>query len=362
MAKEAMVTRLFRIMLACAVTGIMAGCSAPPGPVPQAPVPQAPAPQSHATPGPATQNTVPDASTAASPGPDAGTAASPGPACQRSQLTAGGLGISAAAGTGILTIRITNVSTRSCSLQGRPAVAFLDAAGRTLPVAEPALLGVPRTLVPLVAQPGRSTAGFVVTTADVQQPGEHCQAVTALRIALPAVPGSFRVGGLSNLDYRYSVCESEAAISPIAAATLLDEYAPAFPACNAAWLVASAAVQANPAAGTKIVVTVTNHTTAACTLGGYPDAILTSGSGPAVLAYRAGQANALLPAPAIPRPVTLIDGASASATLATAAPNQRCHTWSVLSVALPGGPGTLRINRAFDICGAAPGAGAFVAG
>jgi hypothetical protein len=340
MAKEAVVTRPFRIMLACAAAGITAGCYAP-----QAPAPQAPA-------------AAPDASTAASPRP-ATAAASPGPACRRSQLTAGGIGISAAAGTGILTIRITNVSTRGCSLQGRPSVAFLDAAGRTLPVAEPALPQVPRTLVPLGAQPGTSTAGFVVTTADVQQPGESCQAVKTLRIALPSVPGSFIVGGLSNIDFRYSVCESEAAVSPIAAGALLDEYAPAFPPCNAEWLRASAAVKTSPAAGTKIVVTVTNHTTAACTLDGYPDASLTS-SGPAVLAYRAGRANALLPAPAISRPVTLIDGASASATLATAAPSQRCHTWSVLSVALPGGSGTLRINRPFDVCGAAPGAGAFV--
>jgi Protein of unknown function (DUF4232) len=111
------------------------------------------------------------------------------------------------------------------------------------------------------------------------------------------------------------------------------------------------------------VVTVTDRTTAPCTIDGYPDATLTSSSGPAVLTYRAGRANVLLRAPESPRPVTLVDGASASATLATAVPDQRgsqCHTWSALSIGLPGGSGTLRINRAFDICGAAPGAGAFV--
>jgi hypothetical protein len=32
----------------------------------------------------------------------------------------------------------------------------------------------------------------------------------------------------------------------------------------------------------------------------------------------------------------------------------------MLSVAIPDGSGTLRINRAFDVCGAAPAAGAFV--
>jgi hypothetical protein len=58
--------------------------------------------------------------------------------------------------------------------------------------------------------------------------------------------------------------------------------------------------------------------------------------------------------------VTLIDGASASAALATAASNPRssqCHAWNALSVTLPGGSGTLRINRTLDVCGTAPGAG-----
>ena len=87
-------------------------------------------------------------------------------------------------------------------------------------------------------------------------------------------------------------------------------------------------------------MTVTDHSTAPCTIDGYPDAALTSSSGPAVLAYQAGRANALLPVPAMPRPVTLVYGASASATLATAVPDQRgsqCHTWSALSIGPPRG-------------------------
>jgi Protein of unknown function (DUF4232) len=360
MAKEAVVARPFRVMMACAGAVIVAGCSVPQGPVTQGPATHDTVPLMHGT--------VPHASTAARPRPAAAvpTAASPGtaiPACRRSQLAAGGLGISAAAGTGILTIRITNVSPRSCSLQGRPAVAFLDAAGQALRVAKPAMPGVPRTVVPLPAQAGYSTAGFVITTADDQMPGEPCQAVTALRVVLPSVPGSFTVGGLSNPDFHYTVCESAAAISPIAAAALIDGYAPAFQACLPAWLRASAVVQATSAAGTRLVVTVTNRSTAPCTLDGYPDATLTTSSGPAALAYRAGRADALLPAPAFPRPVTLVDGASASAVLATAAPDQcgsQCRTWSALSIGLPGGPGALRINRAFGVCGAVPGAGAFV--
>ena len=358
-----------RLMMACAVAGAVAGCSAPQGPAPQGP----------ATHGSVTHSTAPGGSTAASLRPAAATrAASPRtavPVCSRSQLVAGGLGVSAAAGTAIVTIRVTNVSSRGCSLEGRPAVTFLGAAGQALPVAVSALTGVGRAVVPLVPHTGppapyatlgdRTTAGFVVTTADDMQPGEPCQAVTALRIALPSVPGSFVIGGFSNPDFRFSVCEFSAGVSPVAAAALIDGYAPAFPACLASWFGASVAVQATSAAGTRLVVTVTSHTTAPCTIDGYPDASLTSGSSPVVLGYRAGRANALLPAPAIPRPVTLLDGASASAVLATAAPDPhspQCRAWSTLSVVLPGDSAALRINRTVDVCGAVPGAGAFVAG
>jgi len=296
------------------------------------------------------------------------------PACRRSQLVAGGLGISAAAGTAILTIRVTNVSPRACSLQGRPTVSFLDAAGRALRVAEPTMTLVRRAVVPLVPQTGllrpyaplgdSPTAGFVVTTADDMMPAEPCRAVSAVRIALPSVPGSFTVGGLSNPEFRFAVCEFSAGVSPIAVGALIDGYAPAFPACLASQLDASVAVQADSASGTRLMVTVTNHTAATCTIDGYPDVSLTSSGGPAVLAYRAGRANALLPAPAMSRPVTLIDGGSASAALATAGPNtrgSRCQAWSALSAALPGGSGALRISRTLDVCGAVPGAGAFVA-
>jgi Protein of unknown function (DUF4232) len=344
-------------MMACAVAGIVVGWAAT---------------QRAARQGSVTQRVVPGGSTRASLRPAAPEAASPRPAiptCRRSQLAVGGLGTSAATGTGIITIRVTNISPRSCSLQGRPAVTFLDAAGRALPVAESTMTLIHRAVVPLVPQTGSTTAGFVVTTADVLQPGEPCEAVAAVRIALPSVPGWFIVGGLGS-PYDYSVCGRgflfPAGVSPIAVAALIDEYAfPAFPACLASQLDASVAVQANSASGTRLVVTVTNHTTAICTIDGYPNASLMSSSGPAVLAYRAGRANALLPAPAFSQLVALGGGASASAALATAAPDARgsqCHAWSALSVALPGGSGTLRINRTLDICGAVPGAGAFVAG
>jgi Protein of unknown function (DUF4232) len=294
----------------------------------------------------------------------AGTAS---PACRRSQLVVGGLGISTAAGTSIVTIRVTNVSARSCSVEGRPTVTFLGAAGRALPVAESALAQVQRAVVPLVPHTYSTTAAFVITTGDDMQPGEPCEAVAALRVALPAVTGSFVVGGLSNPDFRYTLCGRgfPAAVSPMAASALIDGYAPAFPACVATQLRAAVAVQGSSARGTRLVVTVTNRSAAVCTVDGYPQASLTGGSGPGVLAYRAGRANALLPAPSLPRPVTLTDGASASAVLATAAPDTRrarCRVWAALSVALPGGgSGALRIKGTLEVCGAAPGAGAFAA-
>ena len=342
-----------RIVMACAVAGIVAGCSAPHGPVAY---------------GSATHRTAPRGSSAAGLRLVAAhETASPGPAistCKRSQLVAGGLGTSAAAGTGVTTIRVTNVSSRGCSLEGRPNVTFLDAAGRPLRVAESTMTSVHRAAVRLVPDTGSATAGFVFTTPDDMQPGEPCQTVAALRIKLPSVAGSFVIGGLNNPDFRFTVCEYSAVISPVTVAALLDGYAPAFMACHAAWLEASVAVQADSASGTRLLVTVTNHSAAVCTIDGYPGASLTSGS-VAILSYRAGRADALLSAPAVPRPVTLIDGASASAVLATAAPNPRssqCRAWSALSVMLPGGSGALRVTRTLDVCGVAPGAGAFVAG
>jgi Protein of unknown function (DUF4232) len=247
-------------------------------------------------------------------------------------------------------------------------VVFLNAAGWALPVGEGALSWVRRAVVPLGAQTGGTTAAFVITTADVMQPGERCEAVAALRFTVPSVAGSFVVGGLSNPDFRYAVCGPgfPAAVSPVAAEALIDGYAPAFPGCVAAQLRAAVAVRTGSALGTRLVLTVTNRSTAVCTVDGYPAASLAGGGGAAVLVYRAGWANALLAEPAVPRPVTLIDGASASAVLATAAPGARggqCRAWQALTVALPGGViGMLRIGRAFEVCGAAPGAGAFVAG
>ena len=54
--------------------------------------------------------------------------------CTPSQLAVGGFGTSAAAGTGVVTVRIEDTSSLPCSLKGYPLVTFLNSAGTPLPV------------------------------------------------------------------------------------------------------------------------------------------------------------------------------------------------------------------------------------
>jgi hypothetical protein len=120
MAEEAVVMRPSRMMMACAVAWILAVIIV---------VSLATALAQHGSTGSSLRPAAPVAPRAASP-------RTVIPTCRRSQLVTGGLGVSAAAGTAIVTIRVTNVSPRTCSLEGRPAIVFLDAAGRALRVTE----------------------------------------------------------------------------------------------------------------------------------------------------------------------------------------------------------------------------------
>src|ERR1700690_763336 len=52
--------------------------------------------------------------------------------CRGGQLAVGGLGSSAAAGTVILTVRVTDISGAACSIAGSPAVAFVGSGGVSL--------------------------------------------------------------------------------------------------------------------------------------------------------------------------------------------------------------------------------------
>ena len=286
--------------------------------------------------------------------------------CKDDQLTVGGLGNSTAAGTAVLTVRVTNLSPHQCSLDGRPTVTFLDPSGRVVPVHEATLARVHRGRVFLVPQTDAMTAGFVITTGDDMERHALCTPVAALRVVLPSVSGSFSVVGMSSPGLTFSVCGHgyPAEVSAIATNGQIDGYALQYPACLASQLHESVTNGATSLAGTVLQVTVTNHTTATCTVEGYPAATMSSNSGPVVLAYQSGRGNPMLPTTAVARPVTLVDGASASAMLATSVLHPQsapCDTWSALSIELPGDSGVLRVDRPFNICGDTAGDGAFVA-
>jgi hypothetical protein len=288
------------------------------------------------------------------------------PTCRYDQLAVGGIGNSSAAGTAIMTVRITNLSPHQCSLDGNPTVTFLEPSGRIVPVHEATLDRVHRGRVLLVPQTDAMTAGFVITTADGMEPHTPCTPVAALRVVLPSVSGWFSVGGLISPDLTFSVCGHgyPAEVSAIATNAQIDGYALQYPACLATQLRVSVTNGATSQAGTVFRVTVTNHTTATCTVEGYPSAAMSSNSGPVVFAFQSGRGNRMLPTPAVARPVTLVDGASASAVLATSVLNSQstsCRTWSAISIALPGNTGVLRVNRPFVVCGDIAGDGAFAA-
>jgi hypothetical protein len=167
-------------------------------------------------------------------------------------------------------------------------------------------------------------------------------------------------------DLTYSVCGHgyPAEVSAIATNAQIAGYALQYPPCLASQLHVSVINAEASLAGTVLRLTVTNHTTATCTIEGYPTATMSSNSGPVVLAYQSGRGNPMLPTPAVARPVTLVDGASASTMLATSVLHPQsapCDTWSALSIELPGNSGVLRVDRPFDVCGDTAGEGAFVA-
>src|ERR1700689_3678552 len=116
------------------------------------------------------------------------------PACTSSQLTIGGIGASAATGTGIVTLRATNISKFTCRIEGQPHVSFIEAVGSAIPVyvshngPGPAF-AAPK---PVVLAPG-AEAGFVITSADDMDPKFACRTAAELKVDLPRVRGTATV-------------------------------------------------------------------------------------------------------------------------------------------------------------------------
>ncbi len=114
--------------------------------------------------------------------------------CTPSQLAVGGFGTSAAAGTGVVTIRIEDTSSLPCSLKGYPLVTFLNSAGTPLHVTVSHTgiwpPGVPRIVLP----PGEAaSAGFIILSSDIQQTSTPCPVATSISVTPPNMSASFKV-------------------------------------------------------------------------------------------------------------------------------------------------------------------------
>ena len=143
--------------------------------------------------------------------------------CTPSQLTVGGFGTSAAAGTGVVTIRIEDTSSLPCSLTGYPVVTFLNSAGTPLHVTVSHTgiwpPGVPRIVLP----PGEAaSAGFIILSSDIQQTSTPCPVATSISVTPPNMSASFKVDTAVQVLGIF-LCRPGSAvdISPIVKVTLL---------------------------------------------------------------------------------------------------------------------------------------------
>ena len=144
-------------------------------------------------------------------------------ACTASQLTVGGFGTSAAAGTQVVTIKIEDVSLLPCSLTGYPQVTYLESAGTPLLVAVSHGSGIwPQGVSKIVLRPGEAaSAGFIVLSSDVS--ARPCPFATSIRVRLPNVATMFAVDTATLLGPGIALCGtgSPVSISPIVKGALL---------------------------------------------------------------------------------------------------------------------------------------------
>lgn len=298
--------------------------------------------------------------------------------CTAGQLAVGGLGSSTAAGTVILTVRVTDVSVDKCTLDGYPVVTFVGAHGAALQVSAAhagpgAAFGSPR---PVVLNPSSgSTAAFVVTSMDDMAPQQHCAAVSAIRTRLPGAAGTF----VTDVPPPYQLCRGSVAspgsgpfpvnVSAITRNSIAAGYAPAWPECQPEELRISVGKEfaASGAGGYLVTLATKFQPGPLCTMDGYPRVVLLNSAGAVVVRFWAGRSAGTLPPVARPRPVTV--GAQDRAQFIFEAADYRagadggrgaaCPTSTVLVVTLPSG-GELIEHGRFELC-LRGGVGAFTA-
>ncbi len=298
--------------------------------------------------------------------------------CSAGQLAVGGLGSSAATGTVLLTVRVTDVSVDQCTLRGYPGVTFIGLHGAALQVSAAhagpgAAFGRPR---PMVLNPSSNpTAAFVITSTDDMVPQQHCDAVRAVRTRLPGNAGSFVTDVPPPYElYRGSVSSLGTGpfpvdISGITSNSVAAAYAPAWPACQPEELRMSMGEEfaASGTGAYPVTLAARSQPGPLCTLDGYPGAVLLDSAGSLVVRFRAGHSAGTFPPVARPSPVTVGGHDKAQFVLeaadwraaANGGTGGACPTSTALVVTLPGG-GQLVAHGKFQLC-LNGGVGAFIA-
>ncbi|MDA8309742.1 MAG: DUF4232 domain-containing protein [Actinomycetota bacterium] len=291
--------------------------------------------------------------------------------CRAAQLVVGGLGSSTAAGTVIVTVRVTNVSRTTCSVAGRPMLSFVSASGRTLRTSighhgPGVAFATPKRVMLTPA----TSAGFVFTSLDDVEERLVCHEARAVHLRLPGVAGE-RVVQLADAEWPYALCALPPATATVNVSALVpakdtDSYAPARPACTGAGLHIQIGDE-RAASGTAAFTATVVDRSADCTLVGYPTLSLLAASGKTILRFVPGQSVMALSSPALPRPVTLRKGGRAMFSFAAgddqptadAGRGAPCPLSTTVHIAFPGG-GSMTIHRRLRLCGFG-GVGAFTA-
>jgi hypothetical protein len=276
--------------------------------------------------------------------------------CAGAQLDVGGIGSSAATGTGILTIRITNVTPVACTLAGRAQLEYFGPGGKPVvsqigDVGPGAAFETPK---PVMLHPGTS-AGFVVTSRDLLQPGADCSAVVSIRIHLAGQKATFTFD--LPRGTAWYLCGGRSHPTDVSALVddgALNGYAPEWTACASNDLVLSLLPPGAASGAALVIVRLTDRLGVPCTLDGYPKLRLTTATGHTVLRFTSGRSAGTFPPPPLPRPVSLGDLGVAQFVFSAAdyqvVADKACPSSTRLHLVLPDGSGMVQ-PHSFSLCG-----------
>ena len=207
---------------------------------------------------------------------------------------------------------------------------------------------------PVMLRPGTS-AGFVVTSRELLQPGADCSAVGSIRIHLAAEEATFTFDLPRATAWHLCGGRSHPTdVSALVDDTVLNGYAPEWTACAGNDLALSL-LPLGAASGAALgIVRLTDRLGVPCTLDGYPELWLTTTTGHTVLRFTSGRSAGTFPPPPRPRPVSLGDLGVAqfifSAADYQAVADKECPSSTRLHLALPDGSEMVQ-PQSFSLCG-----------